>query len=358
MKEKLPFETWEYEEQTKIKHLVFADYFDKWIKILGKAHPLNYFDCFGGKGAYKEGDKICYGSPVLAAEIIKNNSVNLKREVSLVIIDKDQNNLKNIEEILKYKKLEIKPEIINKDFDVAINKMLDKHPNLAPTFFFVDPFGFKIKISTLKRMMEVSKSEILLTFMYNGIIRNLGIQEADNVLVDLFGSDEWKRLKDLESREKEKKIVELFRSKLKKFCKFVYPYRLGFPEMDRTYYYLFHLTNYYLGCEIMKGSFAKYNRGRIEYRGKSQNQMTFYDYNNVKIDEIRECLLSTYQGSNKLFIDVIKEQIDETPYLVKDIRQAIRELEKDGKVNILRKIQITKSGKPKISIENEDRIKF
>ena len=54
---KLPFKTWEYKEQTKIKHLVFADYFDRWVKILGKYNPLNYIDGFGGIGAYTENGK-------------------------------------------------------------------------------------------------------------------------------------------------------------------------------------------------------------------------------------------------------------------------------------------------------------
>ena len=89
----LPFKTWKYEEQTKIKHQVFEDYFDHWVKILGQAHSLNYFDCFGGKGAYKdENGDIFFGSPILAAEIVQNNQKCLNRDVCLVIIDKDKDN--------------------------------------------------------------------------------------------------------------------------------------------------------------------------------------------------------------------------------------------------------------------------
>lgn len=356
--EEFPFRTWKYEEQTKIKHLVFADYFDKWVKILGKVHSLNYIDCFGGKGAYKEKGKIYFGSPILAAQIIDKNKKCLERNVCLIIIDKNKDNLSNIKKILKYKKIEIDPLLINKDFDLAINRLLDKHKNLAPTFFFVDPFGFKIRISTLKRMLEIPRSEILLNFMYCGITRNLGIENADEILIELFGSDEWKTLKDLESREKERKIVELFRTELKKFCKFVYPYRLCFPEMNRTYYYLFHLTNYYLGCEVMKGSFAKYNYGRIEYRGKNQYQMTFFDYDDIKIEEIKKYLLSVYHKSLKTFIEIIEEQIDEIPYLVKNIRRSITELEKENKLIINRKNKLTKTDKLRTGIEKGDVINF
>ena len=165
MNNDLPFKTWKYEEQTKIKHQVFADYFDKWVKILGKAHPLNYFDCFGGIGAYKENGEIYFGSPILAAELIKKNETNLHRDVHMVIIDKDKNNFENINKILKYKNLDIQPEYINKDFDEAINKILDDHPDLAPSFFLVDPFGFKIKLSTLKRMLEIPRAGVTSCFV-------------------------------------------------------------------------------------------------------------------------------------------------------------------------------------------------
>ena len=358
MDNSLPFETWKYEEQTKIKHQVFADYFQKWINIVGSVHSLNYFDCFGGKGAYEQEDKIYFGSPILAADIIKQSEKNLQRDVSIVIIDKDKSNLENIDKILKYKNLDTEPTYINEDFDKAINKILDDNPNLGPSFFLVDPFGFKIKISTLRRMLEIPKSEILLNFMYNGVNRNLGVPDADQVLIDLFGTDEWKELEGLESRKKEKKIIELFRAKLKKFCGFVFPFRLCFPEMDRTYYYLIHLTNYSLGCEIIKGSFAKFNFGRVEYRGKNQNQMTIFDYDNIKISEIQKYLLSTYNGASKKFLNIIEEQIDETPYLVKNMRQAIKELEEDGKVSIDRKVKFTKSGKPATGLSKKDTIQF
>ncbi len=359
METDLPFKTWKYEEQTKMKHRVFAEYLPHWVNIVGSSNALNFFDCFGGCGAYEESDgKISFGSPVLAAEIVKKNEKNIKNGICLVVMDTNKDNLENIKKILEYKKLDVKVHFINEDFDTAINKMLDNSKNIAPSFFLVDPFGFKIKIETLKRMMAIGKSEIILNFMYNGINRNLGVRDADSVLTDLFGSDEWKKIKDLDSREKEKELVELFRSKLKGFCKFVYYYRMSFPNMDRTYYYLFHLTNYYLGCEIMKSAFAKHNRGRCEYRGKSQNQMTFFDYDDVKIPQIKKYILSTYQGQIKLFLNIIEEQIDETPYLVEHIRKSIQELEKEGKLEIRRENPKTPTGKESKSLNNGDTIVF
>jgi len=81
---------WGYEPQTKIKHFVFKEYFDTWVKILGKWNELNYFDCYAGSGAYIENKEIYFGSPVLAAEIVEKNKENLGRKVNVVLIEQDK----------------------------------------------------------------------------------------------------------------------------------------------------------------------------------------------------------------------------------------------------------------------------
>src|SRR3989339_741093 len=262
MKGELPFITWKYEPQTKMKHLVFEDYFDKWVKILGKYHSLNYFDCFGGCGAYEDKDEtIKYGSPIIVAQIAKN-ALDLKRNVKLVIIDKDGGNIENMKKIFDYLNLDIDPKFINSDFDATVNKILDSADNLAPTFFFVDPFGFTIKMATLRRIMERQRTEILLTFMYNSITRFLKSEHIEDILNQLFGCDNWKELCDKKGDYRENELIRLYRKKLKEFSKFVYPFKFLFPDKNRTYYYLFHLTNNIKGCSIMKSCFARYNFGK------------------------------------------------------------------------------------------------
>lgn len=359
MSPRLPFKTWKYEEQTRIKHLVFADYFDKWVKILGKRNPLNYIDGFGGIGAYTENGGIRWGSPILAAKIIIDNNVNLKRDpekIQIVIIDEKKGSLENIKKIIRYLNLNIEPIYINENFDKAINDILDKTPNLAPTFFLIDPFGFKIKTSTSKRIMGIPKSEILLNFMWNGINRNLENPQADKVLEDLFGCDTWKKYIDLPKMQKEKILIDLYRKQLKKFCKFVCYYRLSFPEMSRTYYYLFHLTNHIKGCSIMKSCFAKYNLGRIEYRGKAQYQKTLFEETEVKIAEIKKILLSQCKDIEREYVDILENLIDETPYLESEIYSAVKELEKQGDISIIRDPELTTTGKKRKRIIYSDKI--
>ncbi|MFH0978979.1 MAG: three-Cys-motif partner protein TcmP [Candidatus Woesearchaeota archaeon] len=357
-----PFKTWPYEKQTEMKHLVFEDYFDKWVKILGKNRTLNYIDCYGGAGIYERNGELFPGSPIRAAQVIEKNQLSLARDTRMVVIEKTKSTIDNLQKAFEYFKVGIKPIFIQEDFDVAVNKLLDSHPTIAPTFFLVDPFGFKVKLATIKRIMQVQKSEVLLNFMYDGICRNLSVKEAKKSLTDLFGTEHWQDI-DLCNPNKEHEIVSLFRQQLKTFCDYVYPYRVCRPDMqDRTYYYLFHLTNHHKGCSIMKSCFAKYNLGRLEFNDqintRMRNQATLFDPKEVTANTIGQLLLAKYKGVSKSYEDIIKEFIDSTPFLESDFIRTIKALESAGKVQVLRNPDLTAKGHKRKSIYPKDSISF
>ncbi len=349
---------WEYEPQTKIKHFVFQEYFNKWVQILGKGYGLNYFDCYAGCGAYVEGDQIYYGSPILAAEVIAKNEDKLGRKVNLVLIEQNQDNVDNIRKVLVFRRIKIEPIVIQGDFDASINKILDEHKdNLKPTFFFIDPFGFSIKYGTLKRIMGINKSEIFLNFMFTQINRFLDEGKIEGRLNELFGCTDWKGLSDLSGQKRELGIIDLYKDQLKKIAKFVYPYPLSFPDKERTYYYLFHLTNHSLGCSIMKSAFAKFCDGHPEYRGPRQGEMTLFDLPEMKSDEIETFIMKQYKGQQKKYGNVRDEMIDSTVFLEKDIKEALKTMD-NSKIGIQRNPELTKTGRKRSSIEENDVINF
>lgn len=342
-KEGYDFYFWEYEEQTKVKHFVLQEYFDKWVKILGKWNGLNFIDGYGGCGVYIENDKIFWGSPILAAETIERNRENLCRKVNLIIIEEDRENVENLQKIFKYKNLKLNPYIIEGEFDTTINNILDEVKNqLRPTFFFIDPYGFKISYETLKRIMSIPKSEIFLNFMFTQLNRFL-IDELEYTLSKLFGCEEWRDCTNFEGHERENKIVELYRKQLKKISKFVFNYRMSFPTKARTYYYLYHMTNHQLGCSLMKSCFAKYNYGLVEYRGLRKDEPTFFDSEGYKISEMKCNIMNKYSRQKKSYNEIISENIDEIPFLEKEIKISLKELESENKINVDR-IESKKSG--------------
>ncbi len=356
---------WKYQDQTKMKHKVFEEYFRCWCIILGKSHKLNYVDGFAGVGAYKEDNAeiIKFGSPLIAYSIISEICTKYNRNMddcSILLFDTSKKNLKNISNLLVSQGCDLKKvKFYNDDFDSEINKILDRHQNIAPTFVLVDPFGFKIKLTTLKRIMSIKQSEILLNFMYDGIIRNLNVPQSETTLNELFGDSGWKDAVNLSSKEKEKFIIELFRRKLKKFSKFVKPFSFAFPDKDRTYYYLIHLTNDKKGCEIMASAFAKQNNGVCHYRGKLQQQHKLNDTFEFKNSIIQRFLLTLFCEDKKItYGELLDRSLDEIDYTLSDILYAIKDLESSNKIKIERLPPMTKTGKIRNSIQDQDIIQL
>jgi len=355
----LPFKTWEYKEQTKAKHEVFNDYIDKWIKIVGAYNKLNYIDGFGGIGAYKDkSGKIYYGSPILVAKTIQTITSKLKRSVNILIIDEDKDNLDNIKKIFEHEKINIDPILINSDFDKVINDILDNVQNIAPTFILVDPFGFKIKMKTIERIMKIDKSEVFLNFMFTRINQFLSAKKIENTLCALFGDCNWQKFKNYRGAKREGGIVECYRKQLKKFAKYVYYFKLEFPSKRKTFYYLFHLTNYFKGCAIMKSSFAKFHYGRIEYRGTRDNQMGLFEVKDIQINNVISYLKDKYKKQQKSFQQILEEQIDETEFLESHFREAIKEMESNKDLSISRIPPKTKTGRDRKGVDYQDVIIF
>lgn len=354
--DKLPFETEIYEEQTELKHKVFRDYFDKWVKIVGSVHKLNYIDGFAGLGAYHKDGKVFFGSPIIAAEVVSKNGKN----AFLIFIDNDKKVIQNLENVIKYKNFskDLKFKTVNGDFNETIDEIL-KADNIAPTFVFVDPFGFgDIYYDTIKNIMEtIKKPEIIITFMYNAVTRFMENKPLEKTMTKVFGTDAWKDITSKDG-EREKRIIDFYVSQLKQISKFVFPYRLTFPDKKRTYYYLIHLTKHHLGASIMKSSFAKYSLGRVEWLGENSAQTSLADIMGVKTTKIKNLLVEKYDKKRVTYQQIIVENIDNTPYLDSQFRDALKELEKDGVVYFERFPKLGKNGRSLTSVQDETLVYF
>lgn len=333
----VPYKTWKYQKQTEMKHRVFRYYLPQWLSILGKFHKnLNYVDGFGGLGAYhtdediKSGEYLSkkFGSPIISMLGILDLEQRGKIEkANILVLDKNAENIRNIETIIGHLGIKTKGSISVRpgNFDEEINKFLDqieeKNSKLAPTFFLIDPFGIAdIRLQTIKRIMNVGKDEILLNFMYNCLQRFVSHPDGkiNKIYDEYFGSDVSRVCKGKKLKEKEDELVGIFRNNCKKFCKFVYPFKLKFPYKDQTYYYLFHLTQHHKGCSLMKDSFAKFNNGKDEYAGeKYKNQSGLFDSleEKEKRENFTEKLIKRYKGKSVKYVNILEDFIDETVWI-------------------------------------------
>ncbi|MCK9427940.1 MAG: three-Cys-motif partner protein TcmP [Candidatus Cloacimonadales bacterium] len=341
---------WKIEDHTKIKHLTVNEYLDKWIKILGDQYTPTIFDCYGGNGLYKDVKDIeHFGSPLLISRRIKENYLNLKRKTNFFVIEKDKKTFDSLSIALKREKLDKYCCLINDDFNVIYDDLLQNKASEA-NLFFIDPFGYNIDFKILKKIMEKGKSEIILNFMFNSINRYIGVKSVHETIDRLYDCSEWRDFISLTGIERENSIISLYKDQCKNIAKFVLNYRICFPDKDRTYYYLIHLTNHIKGAKIMKSCFAQFNDGRIEYLGKRKDQLTIFD---LKHDHVKEYLMNTFKGKEQTFDNIIDILIDKCPYLECDIRNAIKKLENEKMVSINRRTSKTSKG-----LSGEDLIMF
>ena len=209
----------------------------------------------------------------------------------------------------------------------------------------IDPYGINVDFSTIKRIMEIPKTEILFNFMYNFLSRFLTNEPNTENINKLYGSTKWQELRHFKEQIKEDSLVGLYREQLKKFSNYVYQYRLSFSEQDKTYYYLFHLTQNIDGCSIMKDAFAEVNYGNVEFLGPRQpnpNQASLFDKSGLAVDTLINMIFDKYKGKQVAYEDIVVEYIDSTPYLLKQIKQALEKM-KNSHLQVIQKKQNTRT---------------
>jgi spore photoproduct lyase len=362
-------EKWEYREHTKVKHILLKKYLAAWIPILGKWNPkICYFDGFAGRGEYADGT---LGSPLIALEVADNLS-QYYGQLICFFIEKGLDNFTNLEKVLEREHPKIKsPQKIkvikeNDEFAKVIEgifEYLEKEKSiLAPSFFFVDPFGFSgIPFDIIRKILGNPKTEVFFTFMVRDISRFLQVPGLKDTFNTLFGTDRWKNI--LNSSEKpEIALINLYREQLHEVAnvKYSWAFRVCTSDKVQTLYYLLHATNNLKGHYIMKNiMFNQSAEGNFAYLGpediSARTQMRLFDVNSIQ--DLKKYLLERFKGK-QLSYEKIIEQVctswnTEPPYIDKHYRQALKQLEIDKKVKIDRITSKTKNG-----LSGEDIVTF
>lgn len=333
---------WPYEEQTKVKHNVLSTYFKIWVSKLGKYNDTLFMDCHGGCGAYidKNTNEIHFGSSVLVDKIATEVNKNRSRKNYICVCEKEEKNINNLQKVWKDQNCSRLCRFKNEDFNVVLNeKKLKEFYQSNPSLFFMDPFGYDLKMQNLKSLMNHKGNEIIINFMFDCINRFLCRENLYGQVNEYFGSDDWQKALKLKGSEREIFLVDLYKKNLKKItgAKFVFPYRLSYPEKNQTYYYLIHATNDIQGITHMKNAFACSNYGRVEYIGKRQDNISLFDLGDFKNHDLENNLCERFSGRRITFENVWAEIVEDIPYLEKDLSDAINYLSNCGRLVVTRK---------------------
>lgn len=248
--------------QTAIKHAIFEKYFAAYLTVLRtRTDAFHYVDGFAGRGKYGNQP----GSALRAIAALKVQS--LPSTVSLV--EADRKNFAALEEALRehLRSLE-EPLRIHDEFANCLPRVLG-HPiyrkyRSVATFAFIDPCGVSgVRMEDLARLLVLPRSECLLFWNYDGLIRLLGAvasgtcQRSD--LENFFGSGATlERAFEVVRRSKsprlrERRLLDLYLGALSpKVARFLIPFRFRAAERDKTSHYLVHCSNHPRAFTIMK----------------------------------------------------------------------------------------------------------
>lgn len=264
---------WEIEPHTRAKHEILKRYLQAWFPIMAQGNArIIVLDGFAGPGEYIDGSE---GSPVIALSTLLNHSVALSygNEVIFYFIEADAPRSQHLEVLLASKYPDgtlpsnITWQIVNARFDVHVSSLLDEldsaRSRLAPTFAFVDPFGYsQTPMAVISRLMNHPKCEVFVNFMYEEANRFMNWEkpEHDTHYDGLFGTQDWREIRQipLSAAERERRIRNLYARQLTVAggATYVRGFRMR-NNSNRTDYYLFFGTKSLKGLDKMKQAMWK-----------------------------------------------------------------------------------------------------
>jgi three-Cys-motif partner protein len=324
---------WPIQPHTLIKHLLLRRYLNAWLPIMATyTGRMTFIDGFAGPGRYSGGED---GSPIIALKALLDHphfkTPRPHREIVFLFIEEDiarANALTaEIAELRAGRTVPdwVKVHVEHGAFATVMQNLLDKletgSRRLAPTFLFVDPFGFGgVPMRLIGRILNNPSCECLVTFMYEPVNRFLGHpDEAVQANFDeLFGTTEWRTLVDeMNPVQRRMKTVTLYRKQLMDVAQV--PYVRAFEminEGNRTEYFLYFGTKNLKGFSKMKESMWRADpvQGRV-FSDLTDTRQEVLLKPEADLLALRRSLQDRFRGRGWISIDQVEQFVlTETPY--------------------------------------------
>lgn len=335
----MPIETlWEIDPHTRAKHEILKRYLEAWFPILTSHHQrIVYIDGFAGPGRYKGGE---LGSPVIALNVATHHRKALGGELVFLFIDEREDRIEHL-------KQELRSVMIPSHFKVSVEsgrfheivgpllKSLEADgAHIAPTFAFIDPFGFSgIPFSLIERLLKHPRCEVFITFMIDAINRFLEHPKESVVrhIVDAFGTDEAIRVAATQGNRLGR-LRTLYQSRLQQVAEYVRYFEMR-DRRNRTQYYLFFASNHEVGHLKMKEAMWRVDpEGEFRFSDATNpRQLVFFEADTTSL--LIEQLRKEFAGRGVVIGGQIRKFVEnKTAYLKKHMTAALRQEERAGRI--------------------------
>lgn len=252
---------WPLDGHTTAKHRILRKYLDAWLPIMGIRGNgrLVLVDGFAGPGVYEGGEP---GSPIIMLDAFLKHSarVDIKAELVYVFIEQNKARVEELErQVVALGKLpsQVNVEIVHDTYQSAFGGMLDTLDeaghHIAPTFAFIDPFGYSDAPMPLTgRLFQFERCEVLLYVPFPFIVRFLARNGQAPAMDALFGGNEWQQAIPFTGKKRLDFLHDLFERKLRE-CGLGYVRSFQIVSSSGAHgYHLFFGTTHLRGMERMK----------------------------------------------------------------------------------------------------------
>lgn len=337
----------ESRQQSIIKARIIAKYFWVWAKIISptaKKHSnrIAYIDLFAGPGRYKD-KTISTPLKVLEQAI---SDVEMGQMLVTWFNDKDSDNASALQTAIRdlpgIGKLKYPPQVWNQEVGTEIVQLFSKM-KLVPTFFFVDPWGYKgLSLQLINSVLKNWGCDCVFFFNYNRISMGLSNELVKKHMDALFGEERADQLREklsgLTPEEREMLIIEELSEALKQLGgKYVLPFRFKDDAGSRTSHHLIFVSKDFRGYEIMKEIMAKESSdadqgvASFEYSPASERYPVLFELT-APLNGLEDDLLKRFTGRTVTMEQVYMQHNVGRPFIRRNYKKALNNLEAQGKI--------------------------
>lgn len=342
---------WEMAAHTLAKHNLLESYLGAWFAIFGQTpvhRKVNYIDGFAGPGVYAGGEE---GSPIVALRALLEHTAArafASTRFNFLFNEQDPARFASLEEQIARLEQEVggfPPNVhINlenqnfHDLGDEILGSMKKNEGLAPTFFFVDPFGYKdVPLGLMQKLLAFRACEMLIYFDFNSVNRFATAGNVDDRFEALFGTAGFKNA-PASGPERQEYLRDLYEKQLREVGNFAYVRSFAMVrESGHIGYYLFFCTRDLQAFDKMKAQMWRLDpTGSFRFEDRLADELVLFGHTGTT-DPLRHALLIAFAGQT-VHVPVITEWVmKETPFHKGQVkRMTLKPMEDDGQIMVTR----------------------
>lgn len=336
-------------DQSEVKARIVQKYFYAWAKVIMPTAQKNgnriaYIDLYAGPGRYKDG---AASTPLL---VLQHAITDPKLRSMLVTLLNDSDGNKTstlqveIDKLPGIGDLKYKPSVSCGEIDEEAEKYFNQ-AKLVPSFSFIDPFGYKgLSLKIIRGVIKDWGCDCVFFFNYNRINAGIGNQAVASHMDALFGKERADalraRLPGLSPELREALILEELAAEIKALGgTYVLPFTFRNSSGTRTSHKLVFVSKSFKGYSIMKDIMAK--ESSTEDQGVPSLAYSPADWSmpllfslRRPLDQLRSSLFKDFAGKELSVAEIYERHSVDTPYVMKNYKESLMQLETDGKVGV------------------------